>query len=73
MIGTFQTFDQSYVISGGNGGPIDSTMTVVLYLYRQGFREFRMGYASAIAFILFLIIFVLTLINKKFFGEENVM
>lgn len=73
MIGTFQTFDQSYVISGGNGGPVDSTMTVVLYLYRQGFREFKMGYASAIAFILFIIIFVLTLINKKFFGEENVM
>jgi multiple sugar transport system permease protein len=73
LIGTFQTFDQSYVVSGGNGGPLDSTMTVVLYLYRVGFREFKMGYACAIAFILFAIIFTLTMINKKFFGEETVM
>ena len=73
LIGTFQVFDQAYVVSNGNGGPLDSTMTVVLYLYRTGFREFRMGYASAIAFILFVIIFILTLIQKKLFGEENRM
>ncbi|KPU26878.1 sugar ABC transporter permease [Caloranaerobacter sp. TR13] len=73
LIGTFQVFDQAYVVSKGNGGPLDSTMTVVLYLYRTGFREFKMGYASAIAFILFVIIFVLTLIQKKLFGEENRM
>lgn len=73
LIGTFQTFDQSYVVSNGNGGPLDSTMTVVLYLYRVGFREFKMGYACAIAFVLFSIIFVLTMVNKIFFGEENVM
>lgn len=73
LIGTFQVFDQSYVVSGGNGGPVDSTMTVVLYIYRQGIREFKMGYACALAFILFVIIFILTIISKKFFGEETEM
>lgn len=73
MIGTFQTFDQSFVVSGGSGGPLDATMTMVLYLYRTGFRDFQMGYASAIAFILFVIIFILTMIQRKFFGEETVM
>lgn len=73
MIGTFQTFDQSFVVSGGNGGPLDATMTMVLYIYRTGFRDFQMGYACAVAFILFIIIFVLTLIQRKFFGEETVM
>lgn len=73
LIGTFQVFDQAYVVSGGNGGPLDATMTVVLYLYRTGFRDFQMGYASAIAFVLFGIIFVLTLIQKKLFGKETEM
>ncbi|MDO6354043.1 sugar ABC transporter permease [Caloramator sp. CAR-1] len=71
LIGTFQVFDQAFVVSNGTGGPLDSTMTVVLYLYNTGFRDFQMGYASAIAFILFAIIFILTLIQRKFFGEET--
>ena len=64
-------FDQAFVISGGKGGPLDSTMTVVLYLYNKGFKEFEMGYASAVAFVLFAIIFTLTLIQKKLFKEEE--
>jgi multiple sugar transport system permease protein len=71
VIGTLQMFDQSYIISGGTGGPLDSTMTVVLYLYNKGFKEFQMGYASAIAFVLFAIIFTLTIIQKKLFKEEE--
>lgn len=70
LIGSFQVFDQAYIISGGTGGPLNSTMTIVLYLYRTGFRDFRMGYASAIAFVLFGIIFVLTLIQKKLIKED---
>lgn len=71
VIGTLQMFDQAFVISGGNGGPLNSTMTVVLYLYNKGFKEFEMGYASAVAFELFAIIFTLTLIQKKLFKEEE--
>ncbi|MFC4075671.1 carbohydrate ABC transporter permease [Salinithrix halophila] len=73
IIGTFQVFDQMYVISKGEGGPLDSTLTVVLYLYNVAFKDFEMGYASAIAFFLFAVILVLTLIQRKFFGEETRM
>lgn len=73
LIGCFQVFDQAYVVSNGNGGPLDSTMTMVLYIYRTGFRDFEMGYACAIAFVLFAIIFILTMIQRKLFGEETVM
>lgn len=73
LIGCFKVFDQAYVVSNGNGGPLDSTMTIVLYIYRTGFRDFEMGYACAIAFVLFAIIFILTIIQRKLFGEETVM
>ncbi|MBU3188032.1 sugar ABC transporter permease [Clostridium bowmanii] len=71
VIGTLQMFDQSYIISGGNGGPLDSTMTMVLYLYNKAFKESEMGYASAIAFVIFAILFTLTIIEKKIFKEEE--
>lgn len=71
LIGTFQVFDQAYVVSQGTGGPLDATMTVVLDIYRTGFRDFNMGYASAMAFVLFVIILILTLIQRKLFKEET--
>lgn len=71
IIGTLQVFDQAYIISGGTGGPLGKTMTIVLYLYNKGFKDFQMGYACAIAFILFAIIFTLTLIQKAIFKEER--
>ncbi|GFZ32317.1 ABC transporter permease [Clostridium zeae] len=71
IIGTLQVFDQAYIISGGTGGPLGKTMTIVLYLYNKGFKDFRMGYASAIAFVLFAIIFALTLVQKSIFKEES--
>lgn len=72
LIGTFQVFDQMYVISKGEGNPQYATLTVVFYLYRTAFKNFDMGYASAMAFVLFLIILLLTFIQKKFFKEETV-
>jgi multiple sugar transport system permease protein len=60
IIGTFQTFTSAFVAT--NGGPLDSTLFYVLYLYRKAFQEFQMGYASALAWVLFLIILVLTII-----------
>lgn len=52
IIGAFQNFTPSYVVSGGTGGPIDSTLLYSLYLYLEGFVGFRMGYASAMAWLL---------------------
>ncbi|MBI2939629.1 MAG: sugar ABC transporter permease [Chloroflexi bacterium] len=56
VIGSFQVFTSAYIISGGQGGPANSTLFLVLYLFRQGFEFFRMGYAATISWLLFLII-----------------
>jgi multiple sugar transport system permease protein len=60
VIGTFQTFTQAYIMTGG--GPANATLFYLLYLYRNAFNWFEMGYASALAWLLFLIILVLTVI-----------
>ncbi|WP_405080609.1 carbohydrate ABC transporter permease [Paenibacillus chitinolyticus] len=69
-ISTFQAFEQVYVLTGGGemssaGGPNNSSLVLMLYLYREGFTFMRMGYASAIAWVLFMILFTLTLIQMK--------
>ncbi len=71
FIGCLQTFDQAYIVSGGQGGPNGSTLTAVLYLYIEAFTKNQMGYASAVAFVLFAIIFTFTMIQKKLFKEES--
>lgn len=63
MIGSFQVFTQSFIITGG--GPNDSTLFYVLYLYNNAFRFWKMGYASALAWVLFAIIMFLTWLNFK--------
>ena len=60
IIGTFQIFSQIFVLTDGMGGPQNSTLVYVMYLYRNAFNFFRMGYASAMAWILFVLIVVLT-------------
>lgn len=59
-IHAFQAFTGAFVISGGRGGPVDSTLFYTLYLYEKGFSEFRMGYASAMAWILVLVVALIT-------------
>jgi multiple sugar transport system permease protein len=60
VISTFQTFTSAFVAT--DGGPLDSTLFYVLYLFRQAFQFFNMGYASALAWVLFAIILALTLL-----------
>jgi multiple sugar transport system permease protein len=55
-IDSFKAFTPAFIISEGTGGPIDSTLFYTLYLYQEGFAYFRMGYASALAWILLIII-----------------
>jgi multiple sugar transport system permease protein len=71
VIGTFQLFDQSYIFSGGTGGPNNATLTVVLLIYQAVFRNLQMGYAAAIAFLLAAVIIVITLIQRQLFGGER--
>ncbi|MFH1086145.1 MAG: sugar ABC transporter permease [Chloroflexota bacterium] len=61
FIGTFRVFTDAYVMTGG--GPADRTLTYVLYLFYKAFQDFRMGYAAALAWILFLIIMAFTLLQ----------
>jgi len=60
VIGAFQAFTSSYIISGGTGSPLDSTLFYTLYLYIKAFRQFSMGYASAMAWVLLIIIALIT-------------
>jgi len=68
VIGAFQSFTQAFVVSGGTGGPADSTMFYTLYLYQKGFASLDMGYASAMAWLLVFIVGVMTAIN--FFASK---
>lgn len=66
VIQSFQVFTQAYIMSGGSGAPADSTLFYVVYLYQTAFRFHQMGYASALAWILFIVILLATLILFKF-------
>lgn len=67
IINSFQTFTQAFVVSGGTGGPSDSTLFYSLYLYDQAFGgRLNMGYASAMAWLLLVIIAIFTAINFYF-------
>lgn len=68
VILSFQVFALVYVMTGG--GPAGSTSVIVFYLYQQAFTYFRMGYASAVGYVLFVIIFLLTVLQFKLFGKR---
>ncbi|MEK6992510.1 sugar ABC transporter permease [Paenibacillus sp. FSL K6-1566] len=61
-ISAFLTFTPAYIISRGEGGPLDQTLLYSLYLYRKAFSHFEMGYASALAWVMLVIVGVLTLL-----------
>ena len=63
LIGYFQLFAEPYVMT--QGGPANSTLSVVLLMYQEGFRWWNMGYASAVAFVLFAIILAVTLLQLR--------
>lgn len=67
LISSFQVFTQAYVLTGG--GPGNATTTMVVYLYEQGFQFFKLGLASAIAWVLFIIILVITVF--QFIGQRK--
>lgn len=75
IINSFQAFTPAYIVSEGTGGPVDSTLFYTLYLYIQGFTNFNMGYASAMAWFLLVIIIFLTALffisSRKWVYYEN--
>ncbi|MEA4884855.1 MAG: sugar ABC transporter permease [Clostridia bacterium] len=68
-IKSFQVFGQVYVMTGG--GPMNSTMVLVYYIYRQAFEFYKSGYASAVAWFLFALILVLTMLQKRLLKAED--
>lgn len=60
VIHAFQAFTPAFVVSGGNGGPLNSTLFYTLYLYQKGFTQFDMGYAAAMAWVLLVTIAIIT-------------
>ncbi|WP_313896251.1 sugar ABC transporter permease [Streptomyces sp. YIM 98790] len=64
-VNSFQIFGSAFIVSNGTGGPADSTMFYTLYLYFRGFRDFQMGYASAMAWVLVLFVGAITLVFFK--------
>jgi multiple sugar transport system permease protein len=72
VIGALKVFDQAYIVSGGAGGPAYSTMTAVLYLYRTAIFDVDFGYAAAIGVVLFVIIFIFTLVQRLLFGKAEI-
>jgi multiple sugar transport system permease protein len=69
VILSFQVFALVYVMTAG--GPGGATSVVVFYLYQQAFTYFRMGYACAVGYVLFGIVFVLTLVQFRLFGKQQ--
>jgi multiple sugar transport system permease protein len=69
-IGALKIFDQAFIVSGGEGGPNYSTMTGVLYIYNEAFKNYTFGAAAAAGVVLFAIIFVLTLIQRVTVGRN---
>ncbi len=70
VINSFQVFDLIYVMT--EGGPLYSTETIVYYIYHQGFQLLNMGYGSAMAWLLFVFVFIITIIQLRWFRyNEN--
>jgi lactose/L-arabinose transport system permease protein len=68
-IGSLQLFDENYILTGG--GPANATLTPVLLMYKTGFRDFDFGYASAIAWMLVLLIGLLSLLQFRVLRERK--
>ena len=69
VIGALQLFDQAVIAGGTDGAPANALMTVVLFLYSQAFSKFDFDYAAAVGMILFVLIFTITLIQRRLFGS----
>jgi multiple sugar transport system permease protein len=65
-ISSLQVFSQVFVMT--QGGPLNSTITVTYHMYLNAFRFYRLGYASAMSFLLFLVILAISVLNNRIFG-----
>jgi multiple sugar transport system permease protein len=69
VIGALQMFDQAIIAGGSGGDPNNALTVIVLFLYRSAIREFDFGYAAAVGIILFAIVFGVTVVQRRLFGQ----
>lgn len=69
-IGSFGLFTEVYTLTQG-GGPMNATITPLVYIFRQAFQFYKFSYASAVSYMYFVIIFILTLLQLRYFGREE--
>jgi multiple sugar transport system permease protein len=69
FIGALQMFDQAFVMGGNAGEPANSLTTMVLFLYRETVEKFQFGSAAAVGVVLFVVIMIITLIQRRLFGQ----
>jgi multiple sugar transport system permease protein len=69
VIGALQLFDQAIIAGGPGGQPNNALTTIVLFLYRSAIAEFDFGFAAAVGIVLFVIIFSVTLVQRRLFGQ----
>jgi lactose/L-arabinose transport system permease protein len=68
-MGSFNLFSEIYNLTNG-GGPVNATITPMIVIFNEAFRDFRLGYASAMSYLYFIILFVLTLLQFRYFGQQ---
>jgi multiple sugar transport system permease protein len=68
VIGSFQVFTQAYIMT--QGGPAERTTTIVYLIYNTAFKFFQMGYASALAYVLFAMVFVFTFLQMRYYTRR---
>jgi lactose/L-arabinose transport system permease protein len=68
LMGSFNLFNEVYILTGG--GPMNATITPFVDIFGQAFGNFRLGYASAMAYVYFIILFILTLFQVRYFGSR---
>ena len=68
-MGSFNLFSEIYNLTNG-GGPVNATITPVIVIFNEAFRDFRLGYASAMSYLYFIILFILTLLQFRYFGQQ---
>ena len=68
LLSSIQIFDEIQILTNGSGGPAFSSMSLVQYLYVRGFTRLRLGFASAVGTVLFAVVFILSLIQLRWFG-----
>ena len=70
LMGSFNLFNEVFILTSPVGGPMNATITPFVDIFNQAFGNFRFGYASAMAYVYFIIVFVLTLIQVRYFGQR---